>query len=116
MKPHPADLLPDALSQGFYDQPADQAEAYLTRWCAGTVRSRPQPVKDLVATVKRHWDEILAWHRSHLTTGLLKGTNPLIQAAKARARGYRNKQYMITIIYLLAAKLPRPSLSVTHTI
>ena len=27
-----------------------------------------------------------------------------------------NKQYMITIIYLLAAKLPRPSLSVTHTI
>jgi len=101
--------------QGFYDQPADQAEAYLTRWCTGAMRSRLQPVKDFVAMLKRHWDGILAWHRSHLTTALLEGTNSLVQAAKARARGYRNKQYMITIIYLLAAKLPRPSLSVTHT-
>jgi len=46
----------------------------------------------------------------------LEGTNSLIQVAKARARGYRNKQYMITtIIYLLTAKPPRPSLWVTHT-
>jgi transposase len=102
--------------QGFYDQPPDQAEAYLTRWCAGAMRSRLQPVKDFVAMVKRHWHGILAWHRSHLTTGLLEGTNSLIQAAKARARGYRNKQYMITIIYLIAGKLARPSLSVTHPI
>ena len=65
--------------------------------------------------VKRHWAGILAWHQSHLSTGLLEGTNSLIQAAKARARGYRNKKYMITIIYLIAAKLPRPSLWVTHT-
>jgi transposase len=101
--------------QGFYDQPADRAEAYLSRWCAGAMRSRLQPVKDFVAMVRRHWEGILAWHRSHLTTGLLEGTNSLIQAAKARARGYRNKQYMITIIYLIAGKLPRPSLSVTHT-
>jgi transposase len=102
--------------QGFYDQPADQAEAYLTRWCAGAMRSRLQPVKDFVAMLKRHWNGILAWHRSHLTTGLLEGTNSLIQAAKARARGYRNKHYMITIIYLIAGKLPRPSLSATHAI
>ena len=102
--------------QGFYDQPADQAEAYLTRWCAGAMRSRLKPVKDFVGMVKRHWNGILAWHQSHLTTALLEGTNSLIQAAKARARGYRNKKYMITIIYLIAAKLPRPSLWVTHSI
>jgi transposase len=102
--------------QGFYDQPADQAEAYLSRWCAGAMRSRLQPIKDFVATAKRHWAGILAWHRTRLTTGLLEGTNSLIQAAKARARGYRNKEYMITIIYLIAAKLPRPSLRVTHSI
>jgi transposase len=102
--------------QGFYDQPADQAEAYLSRWCAGAMRSRLQPIKDFVAMAKRHWNGILAWHQTHLTTGLLEGTNSLIQAAKARARGYRNKEYMITIIYLIAAKLPRPSLRVTHSI
>ena len=74
--------------QAFYDQPADQAEAYLTRWCAGAMRSRLEPVKAFAAMLKRHWAGILAWHRSHLTTGLLEGTNSLIQAAKARARGY----------------------------
>jgi transposase len=96
--------------QGFYDIEPDQAEAYLTRWCAGAMRSRLEPLKDFVAMLRRHWDGILAWHRTHLTTGLLEGTNSLIQAAKARARGYRNKEYMITIIYLIAGKLPLPSL------
>jgi transposase len=96
--------------QGFYDLPAEEAEAYLTRWCNGAMRSRLQPLKDFVATVKRHWAGILAWHQSHITTGLLEGTNSLIQAAKARARGYRNKRYMITVIYLIAGKLPLPSL------
>jgi hypothetical protein len=43
--------------------------------------------------------------------GLLEGINSLVQAAKARARGYRNKNKMITIIYLTAAKLPLPTLT-----
>jgi transposase len=102
--------------QDFYDQPVDQAETYLARWCAGAMRSRLKPLKDFVAMVKRHWAGIVVWHHSHLSTGLLEGINSLIQAAKARARGYRTKKYMITVTYLLAAKLPRPSLWVTHTI
>jgi S-adenosylmethionine-dependent methyltransferase len=55
--------------------------------------------------VEKHWDGIIAWHTSHLANGLLEGINSLVQAAKARARGYRNKNKMITIIYLTAAKL-----------
>ena len=37
--------------------------------------------------------------------------NPWVQATKARARGYRNKNKMITIIYLTAAKLPLPTVT-----
>jgi Transposase len=59
----------------------------------------------------KHFDGILAWHASHLSNGLLEGINSLIQAAKARARGYRNKNKMITIIYLTAAALPLPTLT-----
>jgi len=39
--------------------------------------------------------------------------NSLIQAAKRRARGWRSKNKMITIIYLTAGKLPLPQI---HTI
>lgn len=102
--------------QAFYDQDGEDAEAYLRRWCYGAKRSRLQPVKEFVAMLENHWDGIVAWHQSRITNGLLEGTNSLIQAAKSRARGYRNKQKMITIIYLIAGKLPKPSPYVTHPI
>lgn len=102
--------------QEFYAKPGQEAEDYLRSWCYGAKRSRLQPIKDFVGLVEEHWDGIIAWHRSRISNGLLEGTNSLIQAAKARARGYRSKTKMITIIYLIAAKLPSPSRYVTHTI
>jgi transposase len=92
---------------------AEEAEAYLRRWCYGAKRSRLEPIKEFVATVEAHWDGIIAWQQSRLSNGLLEGTNSLVQAAKRRARGYRSKAKMITIIYLIAGKLPLPQI---HTI
>jgi transposase len=97
--------------QAFYDQDPSYAPTYLRRWCYGAKRSRLQPIKDFVTLVENHWDGIIAWHTNHLSNGLLEGINSLIQAAKARARGYRNKNKMITIVYLTAAKLHLPTLT-----
>jgi len=36
-----------------------------------------------------------------------------VQAAKRKARGYRSKRKMITVIYLIAGRLPLPTI---HTI
>jgi hypothetical protein len=36
-----------------------------------------------------------------------------VQAAKRKAHGYRNKRKMITVIYLIAGRLPLPT---THAI
>ncbi|MEV0704194.1 ISL3 family transposase [Saccharopolyspora sp. NPDC050389] len=97
--------------QAFYDQDPSYAAEYLHGWCAGAKRSRLQPIKDFVDLVRRHWDGIIAWHASRTSNGLLEGTNSLIQAAKARARGYRNKNKMISIAYLIAGKLPLPTVT-----
>jgi transposase len=97
--------------QAFYDQDPRYAPEYLRRWCYGAKRSRLQPIKDFAALVEKHWDGIIAWHKNHLTNDLLEGINSLVQAAKARARGYRSKTKMITIIYLIAAKLHLPTLT-----
>jgi transposase len=97
--------------QAFYDQDPSYAPEYLRRWCYGAKRSRLQPIKDFVALVEKHWDGIIAWHANHLSNGLLEGINSLVPAAKARARGYRSKTKMITIIYLIAAKLQLPNLT-----
>ena len=72
----------------------------------------PEGVR-VVAAVEAHWEGIIAWQQSRLSNGLLEGTNSLVQAATRRARGYRSKAKMITIIYLIAGKLPLPEI---HTI
>lgn len=103
----------DDFNEFYNKSDPDEAEAYLKRWCYGAKRSRLDPIKAFVGTVEAHWDGILAWQKHRLSNGLLEGTNSLVQAAKRRARGYRSKEKMITIIYLIAGKLPLPQ---THTI
>ena len=103
----------DDFNEFYNKESIEEAEAYLRRWCYGAKRSRLEPIKEFVATVEAHFDGILAWHQSQISNGLLEGTNSLVQAAKRRARGYRSKAKMITIIYLIAGKLPLPEI---HTI
>ncbi|GAB0057330.1 hypothetical protein SIID45300_01655 [Candidatus Magnetaquicoccaceae bacterium FCR-1] len=57
-------------------------------------------------TIKNHWDGVLNGFHSGLTTGLVEGFNSLLlQAAKARARGYRSDANFITMAYLIGGKL-----------
>jgi len=48
---------------------------------------------------------MLNWFDSRLTTGFLEGINSLIQAAKARARGYQTSKNILAMSYLIAGKL-----------
>ena len=50
-------------------------------------------------------DGILAWFDSRIANGLIEGINSLVQAAKAKARGYRNRDTLKAITYLIAGKL-----------
>lgn len=91
--------------QEFYKQPAAVAEAFLKKWYFWATHSRLEPIKEAAYTIKRHWSGILRWFTSKINNGILEGINSLIQAAKARARGYRTQRNLITMIYLLAGKL-----------
>ena len=39
-----------------------------------------------------------------IANGLIEGINSLVQAAKAKARGYRSLRYLMAIIYLIAGR------------
>ena len=92
--------------QELYQQ-TDRASgaAYLKRWYFWATHSRLEPMKKVARTIKAHGDGILNWFHSQATTGLLEGINSLVQAAKARARGYRSTRNLIAMAYLLAGKL-----------
>lgn len=92
--------------QGLYELPDQSAaKAYFKRWYAGAIRSRLAPVKKVARTLKDHLAGLLRWFDSRVTNGLLEGLSSLVQASKAAARGYRNPNYMATMIYLRLSKL-----------
>jgi transposase len=92
--------------QEFYQQPTrEDAETFLKKWYFWATHSRLQPMIDAARTVKRHWDGILRWHDTHIANGILEGINSLVQAAKAKARGYRTSHNLKAMIYLIAGKL-----------
>jgi transposase len=92
--------------QAFYQQPSRQdAEAFLKTWYFWATHSRLQPMIDAARTVTRHWEGILRWHDSKIANGLIEGINSLVQAAKAKARGYRSIRNLKAMVYLVAGKL-----------
>ena len=92
--------------QEIYRQPTwEWGAIYLDRWYNWAIRSRLDPIKDAARTVMRHRDGILAWFDSRIANGLIEGINSLVQAAKAKARGYRSLRNLKAITYLIAGKL-----------
>jgi transposase len=80
-------------------------EGFLKRWYFWATHSRLEPMVKAAKTIKGHWEGVLNWFDSHLTTGLLEGINSLLQGAKTRARGYRSDRNFIAMAYLIAGKL-----------
>jgi transposase len=82
-----------------------EAETLLEEWYSWARRCRIPQMKNFALTIRRHWDGILNGFESRLTNGPVEGINSLIQAAKARARGYRTTHNLILMCYLIAGKL-----------
>lgn len=83
----------------------EEAGAQLSAWFRWARRSKLAPFKKLALTLKTHWDGILNSFDSALSNGSVEAINGLIQAAKARARGYRKPQNLILMAYLIAGNL-----------
>ena len=90
--------------QELWNQTVEDAELFLKKWYFWATHSRLEPIKEAAYTIKRHWTGILRWFKSKINNGILEAINSLVQAAKARARGYRTTKNLITMIYLIAGK------------
>ena len=92
-------------SRKLYDQPTPDAATVFLKRDFWATHSRLPPIIDAARTVKRHWNGILRRFHSRIANGLIEGINSLVQAAKAKARGYRSVRNLKAMVYLLAAKL-----------
>jgi hypothetical protein len=76
--------------QAIYASP-DQitAESQLHWWCGWALRSRLEPFRTLAKTVRQHWQGILAYFPTGLTSAAIEAVNGVIQLAKRTARASR---------------------------
>jgi transposase len=83
----------------------EEAGGFLAYWCDLVKESGIQPFKKAANTLLAHWTGIVNYAKSRITNGILEGINSKIQLAKKRARGYRNINNFINMIYFIAGKL-----------
>ena len=81
------------------------AEEAINKWLSWAVRSRIDPIKKFAKLIKKHYAGIIRYFTSRLTSGVMEGLNSRIQEIKRRARGFRNIDNFISMIYLEAAGL-----------
>lgn len=94
------------LFEDFWDMnDPEEAEAFLKYWCDLVQKSEIFPFHKFVSIIKTHWSGIINYIHSKMTNGILEGINSKIQLAKRRARGYRNIDNFINMIYFIAGKL-----------
>ncbi len=91
--------------QNIYNAPTEEVfELLLKKWYFWATHSRLEPFIRVAKTIKAHWDGILEWKRSQINNGVLEGLNSVVQAAKAKARGFRTFRNFKIVVYLITGK------------
>jgi len=91
---------------GFWNNlDSDIAGAYLKKWYFWATHSKLKPIVKAAKTMKRHWEGIMNYVDSRISNGVLEGINSIVQSLKASARGYRNIENFMIMIYLRCGDL-----------
>jgi len=97
--------LKELYRLGYESQTEEAFEEYLKKWYYSATHSQLEPIIKAAKTIKEHWDGVVRWRKSQISNAILEGFNSLIQAAKARARGYATSKNFKIIAFLLTGKL-----------
>mgnify|MGYP000497098226 CR=1 FL=1 len=94
------------LFNDLWDRPDKQrATAFIDHGFDEVEKSKIPAFMKFARTVKSHLSGIINFVETRITNAILERINSKIQMAKRRARGYRNTDNFINMIYFLCSKL-----------
>ena len=106
---HRAWVLKDEFDH-FWDYKAPwAAERFLKRWMTTALRSRLEPIRKFVQTIKKHMNRIITFVECRLTNAVAEGLNRIIKIVKNRASGFRSLQAFTDMIFLTVGDLDIPA-------
>jgi transposase len=95
-----------------YDK--ETARVALNKLISWAIRSRIDEVKEAGKMLKNHLEGIINYWDSRLTSGSVESINSRIQEARRRAKGFRNISNYISMVYLVAGKLPIETINIEN--
>ena len=82
-----------------YRQPGC-AQRFYEGWSKAVMRSRLEPLKQVVRLIDAHWREVFNYIKHRITNAASEGLNSRIQSIKSAARGFRSfANYRIRILF-----------------
>lgn len=86
------------------------AEWYLKKWCARAMRSRLEPIKDFVRTIRRHQPLIMNWFKAQkqYSSGIVEGLNRKVNLVTRKSFGFRSYEVLEIALFLTMGELPEP--------
>jgi len=101
-------VLGDEFEQ-FWDFKNQKAAGdFLDNWCQTAMRSRLEPIKEFVKTVRKHKHRLLPFVDNRLTNAIAEGLNRIIKIVKNRASGYRTLDAFSDMIHLTVGDMDIP--------
>ena len=101
-----SEIVTKMLFNELWEMPTKQAaKTFIQLWCREVELSGIQAFIKFSKTVRSHLSGIINFVETHITNAILESINNKIQMAKRRARGYRNIENFINMIYFLCGKL-----------
>ncbi|NLB69531.1 MAG: ISL3 family transposase [Lentisphaerae bacterium] len=86
------------------------AEWYLNKWCARAMRSRLEPIKAFVRTLRRHQPLIMNWFKAQklYSSGIVEGMNRKINLVTRKSYGFRSYEVLKIALFHTMGELPEP--------
>ena len=94
-----------ALARFWDIEDPKESEAYLKKWYFWATHSRLGPVIEVAKGIKNYWQGVINYTKSRITNGVVEGLNSKIKTAMKRAYGFKQTEYLKTIVYLVVGKL-----------
>jgi transposase len=85
------------------------ADRFLKSWTTAALRSRLEPLRKFVHTLRGHYDDILAFVGSRLTNAIAEGLNRIVKIVKNRASGFRTLDAFTDMIFLTVGDVDIPA-------
>lgn len=86
------------------------AQWYLEKWCARAMRSKLEPIKKFVKSLRKHQPLIMNYFKAkkRFSSGVVEGLNRKVNLATRKAYGFRTFNAVETALYHNMGDLPEP--------